>query len=148
MTSRILGMDVGTKRIGIALSDPTHTIATPFETLHRTTETNDIQLIIRWLEQERVERIVVGWPLETSGREGRLAKHVQKLIDKIGEKTSLPIDKWDERMSSVAAERSLIAGGTRRMARRNLVDKVAASIILQGWLDAQKNKQMSSDNAH
>ena len=146
MLRRILGIDVGTKRIGLALSDPTHTIATPFETLHRTTPEKDIETLIDWIQQESVSKIVVGWPLETSGREGRLAKKVQRLIDDLTEKTNLPIMKWDERMSSVAAERSLIAGGTRRLARRNLVDKVAASIILQGWLDAEMNKDKNSSN--
>ena len=145
MIRRILGIDVGTKRIGLAVSDPTHTIATPFETLHRTTHDQDMETLINRIKQEKVSQIVVGWPLETSGREGRLAKKVQHLIDELRVKTTVPIVKWDERMSSVAAERSLIAGGTRRLARRSLVDKVAAAIILQGWLDAQKNNKKNQD---
>ena len=79
--------------------------------------------------------IVVGWPLETSGRVGRQARRVKIVTDALEAKTSVPIVLWDERFTSVQAERVLIQGGVRRADRRQVVDKVAATLILQSWLD-------------
>ena len=135
MSGRILGLDVGTRRIGVALSDPTQTIATPLYTLERHALKDDLEELRRLCQTEGVECIVVGWPLETSGRLGRIARIVQDFIDELKKTTELPVLKWDERLTSVAAERALTASGVRGPRRKKLVDQVAAAIILQGWLD-------------
>ena len=135
MSGRVLGLDVGTRRIGVAVSDPTKTIATPLYTLERRGLKEDLEHLRVLCETEDVESIIVGWPLETSGRQGGIARIVQGFIDELETTTRLPVFKWDERLTSVAAERALTASGVRGQRRKQLVDQVAAAIILQGWLD-------------
>lgn len=135
MSGRVLGLDVGTRRIGVAVSDPTKTIATPLYTLERQSLKTDLEHLRILCETEDVESIIVGWPLETNGRLGGIARIVQGFIDELEKTTRLPVFKWDERLTSVAAERALTASGVRGQRRKQLVDQVAAAIILQGWLD-------------
>jgi putative Holliday junction resolvase len=141
MTLRAMSLDIGTRRIGVALSDSSYIIATPYKTLHRTHLSADIETLVSWIQLENVDRLIVGWPLESSGRVGRMAKKVESLVDSISEHIEIPVFLWDERMTSVIAERALLAAGTRRKERKQLIDKVAAAVILQGWLDAQKHEQ-------
>lgn len=133
--TRVMALDVGDKRIGIALSDPTRMLASGLQTLHRRHLGPDIDEIVDLLTTHDVDTIVVGWPLETSGRVGRQARRVKIVTDALEAKTSVPIVLWDERFTSVQAERVLIQGGVRRADRRQVVDKVAATLILQSWLD-------------
>ena len=137
MDTRVMALDVGDKRIGIALSDPTRMLASGLQTLHRTHLAPDIQEIASLIATHNVDTIVVGWPLETSGRVGRQARRVKVIIDALEAATPVPIVLWDERFTSVQAERVLIQGGVRRADRRQVVDKVAATLILQSWLDGQ-----------
>jgi len=141
MTPRAMGLDVGTRRIGVAISDPSYTIASPYKTLHRTHLAADIDTLLAWSKLEHVDRLIVGWPIESSGRVGRMAKKVKALMDTLSEHITLPVFYWDERMTSVSAERALLSAGTRRQQRKQVIDKVAAALILQGWLDAQKHSQ-------
>ena len=144
MAPRAMGLDVGTRRIGVAISDPSYTIASPYKILHRTHLSADIDTLIAWSKLENVDRLIVGWPLESSGRVGLMAKKVKALIDLLSEHTTLPVFYWDERMTTVSAERALVSAGTRRKQRKQVIDKVAASLILQGWLDAQRHRQNQS----
>ena len=132
-----MSLDVGTRRIGVALSDRSLTIASPYETLHRSHPSRDVEQLIEWIAQEDVDCLVVGWPLQPNGKPGRLAAKVKAVVENILSVKNIRVEYWDERMTSKIAERSLIEGGTRRADRRALVDKVAAAIILQSWLDAQ-----------
>ena len=139
---RALGVDFGQRRVGLALSDATRLIAQPFKTLNNT---GDISKLVRELceliELNEVTQLVVGWPLRLNGKEGLQTRRVGRFIESIQAVNATPIATWDERLSTVAAERALIEGRLERRARRDVVDQVAASLILQSWLDAQRNQR-------
>jgi putative Holliday junction resolvase len=134
-----LGLDAGSVRVGLAATDPTATIASPVATLPR----RDRELWNRVREEARVrgaERVVVGLPLRLDGTEGDAAAAARALADEASRQTGLPVEMWDERLSSVAAERALLESGMRRERRRETIDAVAAAIMLQGWLDAERRR--------
>lgn len=131
-----MGLDVGDKRVGVALSDPTRTLATGLMTLHRSGLKRDLATLAGLVTEHHVERIVVGWPLLMDGRAGAQAFKVQRFMDALAGVVDVPQEKWDERLSTAAAERALREGNVSGPARRQVVDKVAATLILQGWLDA------------
>lgn len=135
--ARVMGLDVGDKRIGVALSDPGQILATGLMTLHRTRLAADLDALVELVEAHAVTRIVVGWPLLMSGRPGGQAFKVQRFVEALTPRVAVPIERFDERLSTAAAQRALIEGDVRRAQRRDLVDKVAATLILQGWLDAR-----------
>jgi putative holliday junction resolvase len=139
---RVLGLDVGSKTIGVALSDGLGLAAHPLVTLARAGTAPDAAEVARLAAEHEVVAVVVGWPLELSGKEGRRALRVQVLIDAVRERldASVPIHKWDERFSTVAVERVLIEGDLSRKRRKQVIDQAAAAYILQGWLDADRPK--------
>lgn len=132
----VLGLDVGGRRIGVAVSDETRLIATPVEFVER--GPGDRAAFRRLVERFGAGRIVAGLPTGMSGREGPQAADVRAYADALAADLGLPLDYWDERLSTAIAERTLIAGGTRRADRRTRVDAVAAAVILQGYLDNQR----------
>ncbi|MEA2022906.1 MAG: Holliday junction resolvase RuvX [Actinomycetota bacterium] len=132
--TRILGLDPGERRIGVALSDPTGTIASPHSVIDR----RSVKLAdaVRALcEEHGVERIVVGLPTGLSGVEGPSAKAARTVGTAVAEATGLPVEYQDERFTTVTAEAALVEGGVRRAKRRDVRDKVAAAVILQSYLD-------------
>jgi putative Holliday junction resolvase len=134
-----LGLDAGSVRVGLAATDPTATIASPVATLLR----RDRGFWERVREEARArgaERLVVGLPLRLDGTEGDAAAAARTLADEASRQTGLPVEMWDERLSSVAAERALLESGMRRDRRREAIDAVAAAIMLQGWLDAARRR--------
>ncbi|MEN8234172.1 MAG: Holliday junction resolvase RuvX [Actinomycetota bacterium] len=132
--SRILGLDPGERRIGVALSDPTGTIASPHSVIDR--RTTSVKAAVRELCDEfSVEKIVVGLPTGLSGNEGPAAKAAREVAETVAEATGLPVDLQDERFTTVTAEAALLEGGVRRAKRRDVRDKVAAAVILQAYLD-------------
>lgn len=139
--TRTFGLDVGTRTIGVAVSDPTATLASPLTTIRRTGLRADLDALAALIAAHDVDRLVVGWPLQPDGREGPITRKVQAFADAIAAHTGLPVERWDERMTSKLAERYLIEGGARRETRRQVVDKVAAALILQGWLDARSRTE-------
>jgi putative Holliday junction resolvase len=133
---RILGIDYGTKRIGVAMSDPTRLIAQGTATL-----TNDADAIERLLEiirKEEVTRIVVGMPYSADGGKGSKAREVDEFIKTLRERTTVMIDTWDESYSSVNAHRAFIESGMKKRKRqqKHRVDEMAARMILQEYLDS------------
>ena len=135
---RILAVDPGSKRIGLAVSDPTETIAQALTTV--TAEPRDT-LAIRLAEiakAHEARRIVVGLPLRLDGSRGPEAAAAKQLADAVRQASALPVELVDERMTTAAAERSLIAGGMKRDKRRLVVDGVAATLLLQGHLDRKR----------
>jgi len=136
---RALALDVGSKTIGLATSDPGGVIATPWETLARKGHVADAKEIVARVKAEAIERVVVGLPLELNGREGRRARAVREFLAVL--EPALPdaisVELWDERFSTAAAERALIQGDMSRARRKEKLDAVAAQFILQGWLDAR-----------
>ncbi|MBV1901118.1 MAG: Holliday junction resolvase RuvX [Kordiimonadaceae bacterium] len=133
---RLLGIDPGTKTIGLALSDTMLIVATPMETIKRTKFKNDIIRIMDIITQENVGGFVIGWPLNMDGTEGPRCQSVKAFADNIAAKIPLPQALWDERLSTAAVERTLIEADSSRARRKQVVDKMAAAYILQGALHA------------
>ncbi|MBI4305236.1 MAG: Holliday junction resolvase RuvX [Chloroflexi bacterium] len=134
---RVLGLDVGRRRIGVAVSDPSQLIAQSLETVLADSAAKAIQRIARLAEDYQVGRIVVGLPLRMDGSEGEQAGHVRHFAAKLGQVVRVPIVFWDERLSTVEAERLMIEAGVKREHRRRRIDAFAAAIILQEYLDSQ-----------
>ena len=130
---RALCLDVGDRRIGVALSDPTGTIASPLTTIHRSSEVRDQQRIAELVRQHSVDRVVIGLPRTLRGELGPQAQRVLRFGDHLSRVVGVPVGYWDERYSTEEAER--IVG--RRKRGRGSVDEVAAAVILQGYLDSQ-----------
>lgn len=130
-----MGLDVGDKRIGIALSDESAIIASPKETLERRGNRKDIAHLLELARREDVAEILVGLPLSLDGSEGPQAQKVTRFIEALKAATDLPVTTWDERLSTVGAERTLLEGDVSRAKRKQTIDRVAAALILQGYLD-------------
>jgi putative Holliday junction resolvase len=134
---RAMGFDVGTKTVGIAVADELGFSAQPITTLRRTNIKADLAETARLVNEYRVTHLIVGLALNMNGSEGPRAEHCRKFGDAIASMTALPVLYWDERLTSVAAEKALIEADVSRAKRKQVVDQVAAVFILQGWLDAQ-----------
>ncbi len=135
---RVLGIDFGSRRIGLSLSDPLKIIAQPFETLENNfTFWSRLKEIIH---QQNVEMIIVGMPLNLKGQKAQKAVEVEKFIERLKSETGLEVITWDERFTSSIAQQTLLEMGTKRSERRNKgrVDSMAAAIILQSFLDNTK----------
>jgi putative holliday junction resolvase len=135
---RVMALDLGSKRIGIALSDPTRILASPFTTIHATPRPRAIAQIRQLLTDQHVTELVVGLPLTMSGEHGMQAKLVQSFVDELRIDLTIPLHLLDERLTSVAAERMMQDLGMRPEQRKAKIDEVAASIILQDFLDSQR----------
>lgn len=134
---RTLGLDIGEKRIGVAVSDPSGRVATPVTVLDAKRLASDLAPLQRLVDDYEAQRIVVGLPLTMSGDEGPQAAEVRRYAEALSERLGIPVAYHDERLSSSAAERSMREAGTRSRERRGSVDMVAAALVLQGYLDAR-----------
>ena len=132
---RLLGLDVGDRRIGVALSDPEGRLASPLTTLERSKSGSEFTAILELVRNREVGCIVVGLPHSLSGRIGPQARKIEEFIEALSRQTSVPIRTWDERFSTAAAEKALSAAGRRRKELKKRRDAAAAAIILQGYLD-------------
>jgi putative Holliday junction resolvase len=136
-SGRAIGIDFGSRRIGVAVSDAGQMLATPFETIKRvgdrTVEHARIEAIV---EETGAVVVIVGLPLSLDGTDGPAAKLVRSEIRGLAKRLSVPIEEYDERFTTVTAERSLRVTGTKGNAKREVIDQVAAAVLLQGWLDA------------
>ena len=135
----VLALDVGDRRIGVATSDPTGTLATPLITLERTDEASDIESVQRLVSEHEAAEIVVGMPFSLSGRRGVQARKVEEFTQALSAHTAIPVIFVDERLSSVEAERMIRASGKKPSREKPLVDAVAAAIILQSYLDSNRS---------
>ncbi|MCJ7725769.1 MAG: Holliday junction resolvase RuvX [Acidimicrobiia bacterium] len=135
--SRIVALDGGTVRIGVAVSDPMYLTAQPYGVLEATAA--DLDERLRELAQETdAERFVVGLPVGLDGREGAAAGHARELAARVEAATGLPVDLHDERFSTVTAERVLVSANLRRSRRKQVRDRVAAAVFLQSYLDGRR----------
>ncbi|MBT5187597.1 MAG: Holliday junction resolvase RuvX [Kordiimonadaceae bacterium] len=137
---RLLGLDLGSKTIGIALSDFLLTVATPMETIKRVKFTKDAERLLTIISEQKVGGIVLGLPKNMDGSEGPRCQSTRQFAKNMGEKTDIPISYWDERLSTIAVTRTLLEADTSRKRRSEVVDKLAASYILQGVLDNLSKK--------
>lgn len=142
--TRALGVDLGSKRIGLAVSDRSGTIASPLSVLARSkSRRHDLAEIARIARDEEAEVIVVGLPLSMSGEYGAAAKAAVKEADRLATVVDVPVEMHDERLTTVTADRSMIEADMRAPERRKVVDKVAAAIMLQAWLDSRRARGAS-----
>lgn len=135
---RFMGLDVGDRRIGIALSDRDEVIASPREVLERKSNRHDIARLLEIAEREEVEGIVIGMPYSLDGTVGPQAEKIERFVGAVRAETSLPVSTWDERYSTVGAETILRETKTSRGRRKKTVDRIAAALILQDYLDARR----------
>ena len=142
---RYLGIDYGTKRIGLALSDEEGIIAFPLDVIENTGERKVIQEISRIVGEKAVSVIIVGMPLKLDGTRGPAAENVGRFIEAVKAALDLPVNVWDERLSTRIAERAMIEGGLSRQRRKQSLDQSTAQIILQSYLDAHGNNEEESE---
>lgn len=132
---RLLGLDLGTKTIGIAVSDSLWTVASPLSTIKREKFAKDAQALIAACETQETGGLVLGLPLNMDGSEGPRAQATRAFQRNLEKFSSLPVTFWDERLSTVAAERALLEADASRAKRARVIDSIAASLILQGALE-------------
>ena len=139
LDGRIMGLDVGDKTIGVAVSDLMGFTAQGVKTVKRVGKKKDIEALKEIIKERQVNKIVSGLPKNMNGTLGPQGEKVIKFCELLEQETGIKIEYWDERLSTVAAERTLIQGNVRRENRKGVIDMVAAVIILQGYLDRQRN---------
>lgn len=142
---RVLAIDPGSRRIGLAISDESGLIATPLAALAVSGAGQVVEKLAAEAARLSAERLVVGLPLRLDGRESDAARAARKLSSKLAEASGLEVVLWDERLSTKAAERALREGGVRGAKQRAAVDSVAAALILQSYLDAQFERDGRDD---
>jgi len=137
---RALGIDLGSKRVGIAVSDLSGTIASALTTVHRSkSRRHDHDEIARLVKLEECEIVVVGLPLSLDGTHGPAARSAVKEADQLERNLGVPVEMYDERFTTVEAERYMMEAGMDAKQRRLVVDKAAAAVMLQAWLDHRRN---------
>jgi putative holliday junction resolvase len=141
---RLLGLDLGEKTIGLALSDPGLSVASPITTIRRTKFTVDAKELLRIVAERQVGGLVIGLPLNMDGSEGPRCQSVRQFAVNLMKLQELPVLFWDERLSTVAVEREMVAADMSRAKRAKVVDQAAAAFILQGVLDAVAKTKASS----
>ncbi len=142
---RALGLDVGQKNIGVALSDPDGRLAYSRGTIRRTKLGRDLEEIARIVAEEGVELVVIGLPRSLSGALGPQAASVQRFGEALQKRLDVPVTYWDERLTTVAAQREMREAGVPSRVRRQTIDAVAASLILQNYLDYLRRKQQREE---
>lgn len=142
-TGRLIGIDAGTKTLGLALSDVTRTIASPMETIRRTKFKADSARLLSLIAEHHVRGLVLGFPANLDGSEGPRAQATRALARNLNRICTLPILLWDERLSTAEAERMLISADASRKRRGEVIDKLAATIILQGAVDRMRTTPLS-----
>lgn len=136
---RLMGLDIGDRRIGVALTDEDAVLAYPLEVLERTSPDKDLGRIVEIIDQYGVERVVAGLPKTLSGEVGPQGEKVLSFLDKLRLRSAVPVVTWDERLTTVEVERLLISADMGRRRRRRVVDKLAAALILNSYLHSRKS---------
>ena len=144
---RILGLDIGARRIGVAISDPLGITAQGLETLHRKNKKYDLQFLNRIIREYDVKEIVVGLPLRMSGAEGIQTEKIHAFADDLRKRFDLPVHFWDERLTSAEANRLLRETDLSIEKRGKAVDRMAAILILQGWMEARHTESRNTISA-
>ena len=134
---RIIGLDYGEARIGVSVSDILETIANPLDTIEERDREKQLEKVIEVIKREKAEKIVVGVPKRMDGSLGHRAEYTREFADELAKRCELPLVMWDERLSSSEAHRMLESGGVSGKKRKTKVDKIAAVLILQTYLDSQ-----------
>lgn len=136
--SALLGLDFGTKTIGIAISDSSMTVASPLETIKRKKFSADFEHLLALINENSVKGLVIGLPRNMDGSEGPRTQSTRAFVRNLEERLDLPMVLWDERLSTAAVERTLLEADASRKRRGEVIDKMAASFILQGALERMR----------
>lgn len=139
-TGRILAMDLGKKRIGLAVSDPLEVTAQGLETLQRTRIRDDLDALIALITEYEVRLILMGEPVHMSGRESRQSAYTHEFAERLSKQSGVPVQYWDERWTSMQAERVLKESGISIEKRARAVDRMSAVILLESYLDSSMNR--------
>ena len=139
LSNRLIGLDLGTKTIGVSMSDSSRIIASTFETIKRKKTKLDIERILEICDQFKISGIVLGYPINMNYTEGPRSQSTMSFAKLLAQRTNIPIILWDERLSTSAAEKVLISADLSRKKRKDVIDKLAATYILQGILDRISN---------
>jgi putative pre-16S rRNA nuclease len=137
----ILGIDFGHARIGLAISDELHLLAHPLQTIPANRDS--VKRIAEIIRERKIDKVIVGIPRHMSGEIGKSAHATLEFANKVRAQVPCPVETWDERLSTVAANRALSAAGKKTRQTRQIVDQVAAQMILQGYLDRERNAAAS-----
>jgi putative holliday junction resolvase len=143
---RAMGLDVGTKTVGVAISDELGLTAQGVPTVRRQNLKQDLAALATLAEEHGVTVVVVGLPLNMDGSEGPRAEASRAFGALVTERLGLPVEYWDERLTTVEAQRVLLAADVSRQKRKQVIDQLAAGLILQGWLDARRGTQHDGDD--
>jgi len=138
MKKRVMALDVGTKRIGVAVSDEIGMLAQGRGYISRSSDKKAVEEVRMTAEKEQVRGVVVGFPINMDGTIGERARDARKFAEQVKDATGVPVTLWDERLSTKEAERVMISADVSRKKRKEVIDKVAAQIILQGYLDSEE----------
>ena len=135
---RIMGLDFGTKRIGVSLSDELYLTAQGADTIYRKDIKADLDEIARVIKDNNVIEVVVGLPISMNGTHSQKTREVLEFVDILSKAITVPVKTWDERLTTVQAQRAMMEAGMNSFKRRHLADKVASGLILQSYLDSRK----------
>lgn len=138
---RVLALDIGAKRIGVAVSDPSGTVATPVKVLATSAVLGDARVLANLTADYEVELVVVGLPVSLDGSEGAQAAEVRRVGTVLATRLQIPFEYYDERLSSAAAKRAMNEAGVSDRAKRGSVDMIAAALFLQSFLDARRARE-------
>ncbi len=137
---RLFGLDLGSKTIGVAVSDLTRSIATPVDTIRRKKFKEDAVILLDLVQEYEIAGIIIGYPINLDGSTGPRVQATEAFARNLAKVTDLPLAYWDERLSTVAVERTLLEADVSRKKRAEVIDKMAAAFILQGFLDYLRSK--------
>ncbi|MBN2695827.1 Holliday junction resolvase RuvX [bacterium] len=133
---RILALDVGTHRIGVAYGSSINRVAVPIDTIVRESDIKDFEKIEFWIKEKEIDKVLIGMPLLLSGLEGKSAKYAKEFGNSVEKLFNITVVYWDERFSTHSAQQVLIQGDVSRQKRKHVIDKLAATIFLQSYLDS------------
>jgi putative Holliday junction resolvase len=139
-----LGLDVGERWIGVAVSDPLGILASPLTRVERTDDEAAVKAIADLVRKHEAKAVVAGLPYSLDGKVGQQAVQVQDFLRRLSESLRVPVQTWDERLSTVVVQRGMIESGMRKGSRKEKVDAAAAALILQGYLDKSRREQAES----
>jgi putative Holliday junction resolvase len=150
---RMLALDIGDKRIGVAVSDETGTLARPLTAITRASKREDFERIVRLVTEQSAERVVAGYPRSLSGGEGPQAQRVRRYVQALAATLSVPVELWDEQYTTVEATERLRDSGRRKSRDRGQLDAAAAAIVLQDYLDTHRSlstdaRRVTEDGIH
>lgn len=145
LSGRILAVDPGSKRIGLAISDPTQTIATPLKVIKHVSRVLDAAQIAQTAGEQQAVLIIIGCPLDSEGLLGPAARSAARVAEAVRSQTSLPVELWDESGSTHSAQAAAVEMGISRRKRAGHLDEVAAAVILQSYLDSYSHSQLFVD---